>query len=371
MARADPPPRLAILGCRGIPARHGGFETFAERFALHLAAHGWRVRVYCQGEGEAAPVASTWRGVELVTIGVHDAGPFGTIVFDWHSLRHACREHWPLLTLGYNTAVFAALSRLAGCRNVMNMDGIEWRRQKWSRPVRAWFFVNEMLGCWLADHLIADHPLIREHLARWTPRRRITVIPYGADRVTGADPALLDRFGVAPGGFALVIARPEPENSILEMVEAFNEAGGERELVVLGEYRPERNAYHRAVLRAAGPRVRFPGAVYDTATVQSLRVHARLYLHGHQVGGTNPSLVEALGCGSAVLAHDNPFNRWVAGDAARYFRDRRSCAAALVALLDDDATLACLRAASAARQQEAFRWDDVLARYQAVCRAPP
>jgi glycosyltransferase involved in cell wall biosynthesis len=361
-------PRLAILGCRGIPAGHGGFETFAERFALYLVDRGWDVRVYCQTQGQGPPLVSRWRGVELVTVAVRDPGSWGTIVFDWLSLRHACAERFPLLTLGYNTAVFAVVSRLARCRNVMNMDGIEWKRQKWSLPVRGWFFVNEKLGCWLANDLVADHPGIAEHLVGWAPRAKITVIPYGADRVETADPRRLDAFGVTPDRYLLIVGRPEPENSILEMVQAFSSVAGTRKLVVLGDYRPERSAYHRAVLRAAGPATVLPGAIYDEPTVQALRVHARVYLHGHQVGGTNPSLVEALGCASAIVAHDNPFNRWVAGSAAYYFGGRDACEQALARLLDDDAEIARMRRASLARHHEAFEWAGVLARYEQLCR---
>ena len=117
---------------------------------------------------------------------------------------------------------------------------------------------------------------------------------------------------------------------------------------------------------AAGPDVVFPGALYETAVVQALRHHARLYLHGHTVGGTNPSLVEALGAGSPVLAHDNVFNRWVAGEGAAYFRDVPSCTEALTRLLDDDPQLDRMRAASYARHAEAFTWAQVLPAYEAV-----
>jgi glycosyltransferase involved in cell wall biosynthesis len=136
-------------------------------------------------------------------------------------------------------------------------------------------------------------------------------------------------------------------------------------LAVLGAYR-KGNPYHEAVRAAAGPEVRFLGAIYDQAVVQSLRAQSAVYVHGHQVGGTNPSLVEALGAGNAVLAHDNRFNRWVAADAARYFQGADAFGSALDSLMGDDAALAGLRVAAIRRHAEAFTWPVVLSAYEAL-----
>ncbi len=358
---------IAILGCRGVPAAHSGFETFAEKFALHLVKRGWHVRVYCQLDGTALPYQDNWNGIERYNISVADQGPFGTIIFDWLALKHACQHNFPLLTLGYNTAVFSFLSKLKGIRNVMNMDGIEWKRQKWSKPVQVWFYINEILGCWLTDHLVADHPGIATHLQRWAPVSKITFIPYGADKIEDADPALISHLGIEPGKYALVIGRPEPENSILEIVTAFARVKSDYKFVVLGKFQPNSNAFHREVFQAAGDNTIFPGAIYDEKVVQALRHHTRLYVHGHQVGGTNPSLVEALGCGSPVLAHDNQFNRWVAQNAAEFFDGSEQCLHQLNILLDDNNKISSMRKASYDRHHAAFTWDQVFAEYEKVC----
>jgi glycosyltransferase involved in cell wall biosynthesis len=317
--------RLSILGCRGIPAAHGGFETFAEYLALHLQRRGWEVTVYCQVDGEGGISEDEWRGVRRVIVPVRRSGPLGTIVFDWKCIRHAAREQGLVLTLGYNTAVFSAWLRMKGVTNLINMDGIEWRRAKWPWLVRVWFWMNERLGCWLGNHLVADNPGIEAHLATRVSRENITMIPYGAPRIDGADAALLAPYGLVPGRFATLIARAEPENSILEVVRAFSRRERGIKLVVLGKY-DRGHAYQRRVLEAASDEVVFPGAVYDKAVLAALRFHSLFYVHGHQVGGTNPSLVEALGAGNAVLAYDNVFNRWVAGEAAVYFRGEDECA---------------------------------------------
>ncbi len=357
-------PRLVILGTRGIPARHGGFETFAERLALYLTQRGWRVTVACQTEVRGSP--TEWRGVHLRQHKPWSPGPLGAMEMDLRATVASLRHGTDIaLTLGYNTAVLGTMLRAVRIPHLMNMDGIEWQRAKWSRPVRGWLWMNERAAKYGADHLIADHPCIADHLARHAPHGRITVIPYGADGVTGvdADP-IRSRLGLEPDRYVTSIARIEPENSILELVSAFSRRPRGIPLVVLGRLDSVGNPYHAAVRSAASAEVMFPGAIYEQAVVNALRSHATLYAHGHRVGGTNPSLVEALGAGNAVLAHDNRFNRWVAGSAATYFNDADGCAAALDGLLAGPAQRATMQRAARARHAEAFEWDRVLAAYE-------
>jgi glycosyltransferase involved in cell wall biosynthesis len=356
-------PTLRILGIRGLPAAHGGFETFAEALALHLVERGWRVVVYCQQDGDAPLRQDDWRGVERVHVSVRQPGALGTVVFDWLSIVHAARGRELCLTLGYNTAAFCARLRAAGVRNVINMDGIEWRRAKWGVVAKTWFWLNERAGCWLGDHLVADHPEIRAHLATRTRADRITTIPYGADRIDAADAGPVRALGLEPGAFLTAIARPEPENSLLEIVQGFSARRRGRTLLVLGRY-DEAVPYHRQVLAAAGPEVKFAGAIYDRTVVQALRFWSEAYLHGHRVGGTNPSLVEALGAANAVIAHDNPFNRWVAGPGAAYFDGAEALDRVLTELLAEPGRLRRMQDASRARFEDGLTWPAVLRAYE-------
>lgn len=358
------PKKLYILGIRGVPAEHGGFETFAEKLSLYLTAHGWQVYVYCQEEGRGEVTYSTWNDVNRIHIPVTQAGALGTVVFDWKATRHAASQQGLFLTLGYNTAVFSLLQRLKGQTNIINMDGIEWRRDKWGTIAKTWFWLNERAGCWMGNHLVADHPKIKEHLATRVSAARITMIPYGGDEVTGADPTLLATYALEPGQFSVIIARPEPENSFLEMVRAFSSTLRNHTLVVLGNFQPNTNPYHKQVMDAASAEVIFPGAIYETSVVQALRFYCRFYLHGHRVGGTNPSLVEALGAGCAVIAHDNQFNRWVTESGAAYFKDEASCSALFTQLLTDDLTQQQMETASRTRFHQRFTWNQILLQYE-------
>lgn len=354
---------IRILGIRGVPAAHGGFETFAEHLAPYLRDRGWRVLVYCQEEGRGAPWVDTWEGVERIHIPVMQAGPLGTVVFDWKSVVHAARSEELCLTLGYNTAVFGAILKLRGIRNVINMDGIEWSRAKWGPIAKTWFWMNDWLGCWLGDHLIADHPEIKQHLSTRVSPSKITTIAYGAERVESTNIDPLAKWDLTPGLFLTLVARAEPENSVLEVVEGFSRKPRGMKLVVLGKYDPD-HPYQRRVLDAGGPEVVFAGAIYDKTVVQALRFHSAAYVHGHQVGGTNPSLVEALGAGNAVIAHDNRFNRWVAGESARYFKDADEFSEVLDTLLNDQGALKRMSEGSKARFAREFTWERILGQYE-------
>lgn len=356
---------LSILGIRGIPASHGGFETFAERLAIYLRDRGWVVTVYCQGSPTGQREESEWNGIRLIHIPVRFEGVPATIEFDVKSTADAIRRADKLLTLGYNTGFLSAWARLRGRTNFINMDGLEWKRAKYSFGAKSYLWLNERLAALSGNWLVADHPVIADHLATRVARKKIDVIPYGSDAIEWADPAPLAALGLEPGKFISLIARPEPENSILEIVSAFSAKPRGVKLAVLGKYNRD-HAYQAKVLDAAGPEVVFPGAIYDKPVVSAIRYHSLAYAHGHQVGGTNPSLVEALGAGNPVIAHDNPFNRWVAGDAGSYFSDTASCEACIDALLGDDNGRARMGTAARQRWTEHFTWDMVLDAYHSL-----
>lgn len=356
-------PVLRILGIRGIPANHGGFETFAEQLALHLRDRGWRVVVYCQEDGEGGMYEDHWQGIERVHFPVKTGGAPGTMIFDWKAIAHAAQHGDLCLTLGYNTALFCARLRLAGVPNVINMDGIEWSRAKWGKVAKTWFWMNDWAGCWLGNHLVADHPEIRNLLQTRARPEKISTIAYGAPAVEAASDESVRALGLVPGEYMTLIARPEPENLVLDIVKAFSARPRGVKLAVLGDYR-DANPYHRAVLSSASDEVMFLGAIYDKPKVQALRFHASAYLHGHQVGGTNPSLVEAMGAGNPVIAHDNRFNRWVAGDSARYFRDVKDLDALLTEVLSDRSLLDDMGRGSRARFGQHFTWENILSQYE-------
>ena len=365
---ADTERALLILGTRGIPAQHGGFETFAERLSLYLVGRGWDVTVYCQedSDSKSAIHADEWQGVRRFFIPVLQNGPIGTIEFDWRAIKHAMSEPGIPLILGYNTAIFSILLRLGGRPIIVNMDGIEWRRDKWSRPAKAWLWLNDWFASLTSSVLIADHPEILEHLATRRKRSDIFMIPYGGDAVLGTPVNPLSCYGIEQHKYLIAVCRLEPENSILPMIRAFSRRQRRLKFLCVGKFDPCTNDYHRQIRDDASAEICFPGPIYDREVLASLREHAVAYCHGHTVGGTNPSLVEALGAGSAVIAHRNKFNLWTAGQDQFFFSNEEECAAAIDALETDLARLA--RARAAARRQHAllFTWEKVFAEYESL-----
>ena len=201
-------PTVLLLGTRGIPARHGGFETFVERLAPDLVCHGWDVSVYCQEEGKRAIWETNYRGVRLIHVSVKGTSTKSTIVFDWISMCDALRRDGLIFSFGYPTGLFAILPRLCRRRHIINMDGIEWKRAQFGRLGKVAYYINERFAAAFGNRLVADHPCIEDHLATRVSRRKITTIAYGAEGIFDADLIPLTYYGVEPGRYALIVARP-------------------------------------------------------------------------------------------------------------------------------------------------------------------
>ncbi len=363
-------PVVRILGTHGVPAAYGGFETAAENVGLHLHDRGWEVVVYCQIPGSGPTTTDTWRGLTRVNIRQPREGWLGTAAFDLDCVRHvrrvAARDD-VCLTFGYNTGIFNLSQRLRGMANVINMDGMEWTRRRWGLLRQGVLLANERAAGLVGTLLVGDHPQISAYLGRHFGRRRVVTIAYGAHPVVDPPVEPVRELGLQPGGYVTVICRPIPENSVLEIVQAWSRRPRGLRLVVLGDF-TDREPYHAQVRAAASAEVLFPGAIYAPEVVTALRYHGVAYLHGHTVGGTNPSLVEAMAAGNPVIAHDNVYNRFVAGPGAAYFTGVDDLADTLDAVLAAPERLAEMRAASLERFQEHYTWEHIGDLYEQALR---
>jgi len=310
--------KIAILGSRGIPAKYGGFETFAEELSTRLFRSGIDVTVYCEGDGKND--TSKYKGVNLEFVPALNIGPLTTILFDLRCLWHARKKYDVVYMLGYGASLFCFLPRLWGTEVWINMDGVEWQRTKWSWIAKVWFKIMETLAMKTPNRIIVDAQGIIEHLkARHICTPPHSVIAYGAYLCDGGqDRSVLSYFGLNEKAYYLVVCRLEPENQVLEIMEGFLQSDTKYPLVIVGENSGEM-PYARKLMRLANDRVRFAGTIYDRGKLAALRYHSAAYFHGHSVGGTNPSLLEAMGCGNIVVAHDNRFNREVASDVGFFF----------------------------------------------------
>ncbi|MHA3725145.1 DUF1972 domain-containing protein [Leucobacter sp. HY1910] len=361
---------VRILGTHGVPAAYGGFETAAENIGLYLRDRGWDVIVYCQVPGRGEIYVDEWRGLQRVLIPEPREGWMGTVSFDRKSIKHAMAAHtagevW--LTFGYNTGIFNVVPRLRGIPNVINMDGMEWTRKRWGILKRGFLLTNERFAGWVGDVLIADHPVIASYLRRHFGRRRVQTITYGAHEVTEASTTPVTELGITPGNYGIVVCRPIPENSVLEIVQAWSRRRRGMQLVVVGPFGMD-DPYHRAIRQAASDEVVFPGSIFAPERIQALRFHAAMYLHGHTVGGTNPSLVEAMAAGNPVVAHDNVYNTWVAGPRNAYFTAAKDLSETLDSLLQHPDRLHAMGVASRMRFLDEFTWTKIGGEYEHALR---
>jgi glycosyltransferase involved in cell wall biosynthesis len=354
--------KIAILGSRGIPAQYGGFETFAEELSTRLAARGVDVTVYCEDHGGERPAA--YKNVELVHLPAPNLGPLTTILFDLRCLWRGRKGFDVVFMLGYGASLFCFLPRLWGAKVWINMDGIEWARSKWGTTAKLYFKVMEAIAMRVADRLIVDAEEIRRFLLERHPvRTPCTVIPYGAEIVDDApEPGVLREYDLRPHEYYLIVCRLEPENQILEVLNGFRASGSSVPLVVIGDHRLD-TAYLRRLKTAHGDRARFIGTLYDREKLRALRYYCKGYFHGHTVGGTNPSLLEALGCGNMVIAHDNIFNREVAGEAAVYFKDSADLPGLIEKHTQENEQRAGASLLARKRIRDRYTWDSVADRY--------
>lgn len=363
--------RVAILGTRGIPAGYGGFETFAEQLATRLVARGHQITVYAEAEGPVPP-DTQYRGVRVRYRRRPHWGGASTLAYDCACLWDACRGYDLVYMLGYGAAWACWWPRLFGVPVWINVDGLEWARSKWGPFARAYLRAMEWVSSRAPTRVLADAQAIADRYTRLYPRGApCSFIAYGADLPTDPSRAAheLLRWNLQAGEYVLVVARPEPENHVLEIVEGHALWGGDWPLVVVGNVQPT-TTYQKRLLALASDKVRFIGGVYDAAQLTALRMGAGCHVHGHSVGGTNPSLLEALACGNLVVAHDNPFNREVARDAAQYFQTGQQLAEALERVRALPTTA---RQAMAGRAREIvaqnYTWDLIAAQYETLLHA--
>lgn len=360
---------IYLIGVRGVPNRYGGFERLVEVLSPHLVKMGHRVTVFCEIDtqrDEAKPQDDVWHGVHRRYIRTRSRGPLGTIEYDWRSFRAVPRGAVALV-FGYGTGIFQKRLRRLGIRHAVNMDGIEWQRAKWGPLARAWLRFNEHAAAKYADELIADHPEIQAYLQKEL-HVASTLIAYGIDDAAlrseedPLDHPLLTQY--LDGGYFLIVARPEPENQIHVLLNAYARSKRKLPMLVLGNF--EANEYGRE-LRAEHPHVHFAGGVYNARVLDALRRRSAIYLHGHSVGGTNPSLIEAMAAGALVAAHDNVFNRWVLGDdGGIYFKTAYDLTHHLDRVPFSYQERATCVDAAQQRCVERFRWEYILEAYEAV-----
>lgn len=313
--------KVAILGTRGIPNHYGGFEQCAEYLALGLVQQGFDVLVY--NSHNHPYQESSWQNVEIVHCydPEYKLGTAGQFIYDLNCILDIRKRKVDvILQLGYTSSSVWGWLLPKNAIVTTNMDGLEWKRAKYSKLVRRFLTYAEKLGVKYSNHLIADSMGIQEYLKNKYGVPSV-YIPYGANVFTNPDPSALKDYNVEPYLYNMLIARLEPENSIEIILDGVHESGSELPFLVIGKHTTKYGEYIKNKY-AANPKIIFVGGIYNIDVLNNLRHFSNLYFHGHTVGGTNPSLLEAMASDALICAHDNIFNSSIVGNDGFYFKDK-------------------------------------------------
>lgn len=355
--------KIAILGIRGIPANYGGFETFAEELAPRLVERGHQVTVYGRSNNIKYE-GKYYRGVRLVILPTIAHKYFDTVAHTFLCVLHALKERYDaVLICNSANSAFAWIPRVARQKVALNVDGLEWKRQKWNKLGKLYYKISERMATFTPNEVVTDARDIEKYYLH-TYNRRSTFIPYGAPVQRVHTREALERFGVSPRQYVLYVSRLEPENNAHLVVQAYEKVRSDLPLLIVGDA-PYSADYIRALKNTKDPRIIFTGYVFGQG-YRELQSHAYFYVQATEVGGTHPALLESMGHGNCVLANDVPEHREVLAEAGLYFTTRTpdDLRAKMQLLIDQPQMVERYRALAVRRIEENYTWDKVTEQYE-------
>lgn len=374
---------IFIIGSRGLPAKYGGFETFVEELISHQVSDQLRYHVSCLSDASHHE-HSEYKGVDCFTICPPKLGPARVIAYDMMAIQYALHIikkeaiEKPIFyvlgnTIGAFIAPFARRIHRIGGQLFVNPDGLEWKRTKWSKPVQTYLKHSEKMMTKHADLVISDNEGIESYIQNAYPWAKTTFIAYGTDlsptKLTVDTPQVRNFFSkwkIQEKGYYLIIGRFVPENNYETIIREFMQSETKRDLVIVCNH--EGSAYFEKLRQTTGfdkdERIKFVGTVYDKELLKYLRQETRAYLHGHEVGGTNPSLLEALAQTNENLILDVDFNRKVALDAVRYWTKTSGNLTNLINTVDKTEEGFDLGRKAKAHMQANYTWEEIVRQYE-------
>lgn len=309
--------KIGIIGCRGIPNRYGGFEKFAEIISRRLSEFGNNVYVY---SSHNHPNKEKVLG-DVHIIHKYDPefklGTFGQFVYDLNCILDARKQNFDIIyQLGYTSSSiwFWLLPKRSVI--VTNMDGLEWKRKKYNFLTRIFLKFAERLAIHSSNHLVADSEAIKSYLLKFS--KPVTYASYGAHNFTSPDVNVLKQYNLDSWRYNLLVARIVPENNIEMILTGAENSKEKLPFLVIGNHMTP-YGIHLKKRFGDSDHIRFMGSIFDDNVLNNLRFHSKLYFHGHSVGGTNPSLLEAMASQAIICAHNNAYNSEVLGENAHYF----------------------------------------------------
>ncbi|MGY0391271.1 DUF1972 domain-containing protein [Bizionia sp. KMM 8389] len=312
--------KIGILGTRGIPNHHGGFEQFAEFFAVYAQSENHEVYVY--NTHNHPYQESTFKNVTIIHCYDPEAkiGTAGQFIYDLNCIKDARKRNFDvLLQLGYTSSSIWGKLLPKKTTIVTNMDGLEWKRSKYSKKVQKFLMYAEKWAIQTSDYLISDSIGIQNYITE-KYQVKSKYIAYGANMFTPVSHAVISEYGLIPEQYFVLIARMEPENNIEMILDGFVKSKSTNTFCVVGNIESTVFGRYLKAKFSKYENIRFLGAIYDLDFLNHLRCYSQLYFHGHSVGGTNPSLLEAMGSRALIAAHNNVFNKAILESDAFYFK---------------------------------------------------
>ncbi len=315
--------KIAILGTRGVPNHHGGFEQFAEFFSVYLQSKGIDTHVYCSSLHPFKE--ETYNGVKRIVCydPENKIGTAGQFIYDLNCILDARKKKFDvILQLGYTSSSIWHFLMPKKALIITNMDGLEWKRTKYNKLVQYFLQKAEALAANKSDYLISDSIGIQEYIEK-KYNKKSEFIAYGAEIFTSPNFLKIKHLVEIPFEYDLLIARMEPENNIETILKGYIKGVTNRKLYLIGNQFGTKFGKQLVEKYGNNEKIIFLGAIYDLEILNNLRYFSNLYFHGHSVGGTNPSLLEAMASNCCIVAHNNVFNKTVLNSDAFYFTDHK------------------------------------------------
>mgnify|MGYP000014332510 FL=1 len=364
------PLKIAIIGSRGYPIVYSGYETFVKEVSERLVAQNICVRVYCQKHLFSTRPKHV-NGVELVYMPTVQTKSLNQLVHSFFSMLHACFSKTDvILVVNAANGPFGLISLLAQKKTLINVDGLEWLRPKWKGLGAAYFKFAAKLATLFYNTIITDAEAMRQVYLQ-TFKADSTVIAYGANIRHSKNPELINRFGLTPNEYFLIVGRLIPDNNSDLILEGFKKANSNKKLVIVGDV-PYQDAYAQRMKANASDQILFLGYITDSEVLAELYHQSYAYLHGHEYGGTNPTMLKAMAYGCAILALDTVFNREMLENGQfGWFFQKTSDSVALYLQQAEHNPQAVQTLKEKARDgiTQKYNWDEVTRAYVTVFKA--
>lgn len=354
---------IAIMGIRGIPANYGGFETFAEHLSTRLVERGHEVTVY--GRSNIIEYSEEYfRGVKIKLLPTISHKYLDTVAHTFIcSMYSFFKKYDVVFVCNSANAVFTIIPRLMGKPVVLNVDGLEWKRQKWNWAGKAFYKIGEQLATVFPNVIVTDARDVENYYMIKYAKESV-FIPYGAPEDKAQTKDVLDKWGLTAGEYVLYVSRMEPENNAHRVVEAYENVKTDKKLVMVGDA-PYSSEYIKNLQSTKDKRIIFTGYVFGQG-YQELQSNAYFYVQATEVGGTHPALLEGMGYGNCILANDVPEHREVLGETGIYFDtfNNGDLTDKMQILLDKQEKVIEYRKAVKQRVAARYSWDRITDQYE-------